>query len=78
MIQEGDEVIVLDGSKAKYYFGSWIDDMDQYVGEKLRVLALIEGRDGAIRGARLEGSAYTYDIEYLTKFSQKGFWDDYL
>lgn len=57
----GDKVRILDGSKAKYYAGAWVNYMDQYVGREA-VIRCIDEKEGT---ADLENIWWTFDLRYL-------------
>lgn len=57
----GDIVRIMDGSKAKYYAGAWVDGMDEYVGREA-VIRRINKHYGT---ADLEGIWWTFDVRYL-------------
>lgn len=63
----GDKVRILDGSKAKYYAGEWVNDMDKYVGRE----AVISRTYSGTREVKLEGICWTYDVRYLEPVNPK-------
>lgn len=63
----GDTVRIMDGSKAKNYFGGWVEDMGEYVGREA-VISRFTVKDRAVK---LEGIFWTFDVRYLEPANPK-------
>ena len=60
-LKVGDTVRILDGSKARNYFGLWAAGMSEYVGKRKVIKGFVcEGR-----GVMLLGTPYDWDARYL-------------
>ena len=71
----GDKVRVLDGSKAEYYAGFWIEPMAQFVGKVAEINRIIEDKNDVVYKldgcSYLHGSVhYSFDENYLEKVEE--------
>lgn len=66
----GDKVKVLDGSNIENYAGGWLDDMERYVGETMKITSCGCCIVGGV-AYRLEGSCYYFDERGLELVEKK-------
>lgn len=66
----GDRVRVLDGSKIQDYFGNWVDDLNQYVGNVYTVVSRRWSWDGTRVQYTLEGVKSSWGDSWV--FDERG------